>query len=81
MTEPADTAASPGGAAPEYRKRRRSNKPIILEKMEFPVPVIEMAVEAASKGEQEKLGVALQKLASSSAARLLFRPSLTAFSS
>ncbi len=30
MTEPADTAASPGGAAPEYRKRRRSNKPIIL---------------------------------------------------
>ncbi|MGD9738330.1 MAG: elongation factor G [Bauldia sp.] len=40
------------------------NKPIILEKMEFPAPVIEMAVEAASKADQEKLGVALQKLAS-----------------
>jgi elongation factor G len=39
-------------------------KPVILEKMEFPAPVIEMAIEAASKAEQEKLGVALQKLAS-----------------
>jgi elongation factor G len=39
-------------------------KPVILEKMEFPDPVIEMAVEAASKTDQEKLGVALQKLAS-----------------
>ena len=38
-------------------------KPVILEKMEFPEPVIEMAVEAASKADQEKLGVALQKLA------------------
>jgi elongation factor G len=38
-------------------------KPVILEKMEFPAPVIEMAVEAASKQDQEKLGVALQKLA------------------
>ncbi len=39
-------------------------KPVILEKMEFPAPVIEMAVEAASKPDQEKLGVALAKLAS-----------------
>ncbi|WP_181708782.1 elongation factor G [Chthonobacter rhizosphaerae] len=39
-------------------------KPVILEKMEFPDPVIEMAVEAATKSDQEKLGVALQKLAS-----------------
>src|SRR5215207_3950345 len=38
-------------------------KPVILEKMEFPEPVIEMAVEAASKADQEKLGVALSKLA------------------
>jgi len=38
-------------------------KPVILEKMDFPAPVIEMAVEAASKQDQEKLGVALQKLA------------------
>ncbi len=39
-------------------------KPVILEKMEFPDPVIEMAVEAATKSDQEKLTVALLKLAS-----------------
>jgi len=39
-------------------------KPVILEKMEFPAPVIEMAVEAATKADQEKLGTFLQKLAS-----------------
>ncbi|MBZ9939447.1 elongation factor G, partial [Mesorhizobium sp. BR1-1-16] len=38
--------------------------PVLLEKMEFPDPVIEMSVEAATKADQEKLGVALQKLAS-----------------
>ena len=39
------------------------DKPIILEKMEFPEPVIELAVEPKSKADQEKLGVALSKLA------------------
>ena len=38
-------------------------KPVILEKMEFPDPVIEIAVEAKSKADQEKLGAALQRLA------------------
>jgi elongation factor G len=38
-------------------------RPVILEKMEFPDPVIEVAVEPRSKADQEKLGVALQKLA------------------
>ena len=38
-------------------------KPIILEKMEFPEPVIEIAIEPKSKADQEKLGVALAKLA------------------
>ena len=38
-------------------------KPVILEKMEFPVPVIEIAIEPKSKADQEKLGVALAKLA------------------
>jgi elongation factor G len=38
-------------------------KPVILEKMEFPEPVIEIAVEPKSKADQEKLGVALAKLA------------------
>jgi elongation factor G len=37
--------------------------PVILEKMEFPAPVIEIAVEPKSKADQEKLGVALAKLA------------------
>ena len=38
-------------------------KPVILEKMEFPEPVIELAVEPKSKADQEKMGIALQKLA------------------
>ena len=38
-------------------------KPVVLEQMEFPDPVIEIAVEAKSKADQEKLGLALQRLA------------------
>ena len=38
-------------------------KPVILERMEFPDPVIEVAVEPKTKGDQEKLGVALARLA------------------
>ena len=38
-------------------------KPVILEKMEFPDPVIEMKVEPKTKGDQEKMAVALHKLA------------------
>ncbi|MEG1840510.1 MAG: elongation factor G, partial [Raoultibacter sp.] len=37
--------------------------PIILESMNFPDPVIDIAIEPKTKAEQEKLGVALQKLA------------------
>ena len=37
--------------------------PVILEKMEFPEPVIEEAVEPKTKADQEKMGIALQKLA------------------
>ncbi len=40
------------------------DKPVILEKMEFPEPVIELAIEPKSKADQEKLGIALSKLAS-----------------
>jgi elongation factor G len=36
---------------------------VILERMEFPEPVIEIAIEPKSKADQEKLGVALAKLA------------------
>jgi len=38
-------------------------RPVILEKMEFPEPVIEEAVEPKTKADQEKMGIALQKLA------------------
>ena len=37
--------------------------PIILESMEFPEPVISVAIEPKSKAAQEKMGIALQKLA------------------
>jgi elongation factor G len=39
------------------------NKPILLESIEFPAPVISVAVEPKTKGDQEKMGVALGKLA------------------
>ena len=39
------------------------DKPIILERMEFPEPVISVAVEPKSKADQEKMGIALGKLA------------------
>ena len=39
-----------------------AQKQVILEKMEFPDPVIEIAIEPKSKADQEKLGVALAKL-------------------
>jgi len=38
------------------------NKPVLLEKMDFPNPVIEQAVEPKAKGDQERMGIALQKL-------------------
>jgi elongation factor G len=39
------------------------NKPVVLETMTFPDPVIEIAVEPKSKADQEKMGIALQRLA------------------
>ncbi len=38
------------------------NKPIVLESMDFPEPVISLAIEPRTKSDQEKLGVGLQKL-------------------
>ncbi|MDD7910613.1 elongation factor G [Pseudovibrio exalbescens] len=38
-------------------------KPVILERMEFPDPVIEIAVEPKTKADQEKMGLALNRLA------------------
>ena len=39
------------------------DKPIVLESMTFPEPVIHVAVEPKSKADQEKMGIAIQKLA------------------
>src|SRR5258705_12486539 len=39
------------------------NKPIILERMDFPAPVIRVAVEPKTRQDQDKLGVALNRLA------------------
>ena len=38
-------------------------KPVILERMEFPDPVIQIAIEPRTKGDQEKMGIALNRLA------------------
>ena len=40
-----------------------TESPVILERMEFPDPVIEVAVEPKTKGDQEKMGLALSRLA------------------
>src|SRR3546814_1701763 len=40
-----------------------TSAPIILERMEFPDPVIEVAVEPKPKADQEKMGIALNRLA------------------
>ena len=38
------------------------NRPLLLEKITFPEPVIDLAIEPASKADQEKMGIALSKL-------------------
>ena len=40
-----------------------ADKPVILESMSFPAPVISVAIEPKTKGDQEKLGTAIQRLA------------------
>ncbi|MEM7740597.1 MAG: elongation factor G, partial [Pseudomonadota bacterium] len=40
-----------------------TQNPVILERMEFPEPVIELAVEPKTKADQEKMGIALNRLA------------------
>jgi elongation factor G len=40
-----------------------ADQPVVLESMTFPEPVIEVAIEPKTKGDQEKLGTAIQKLA------------------
>ncbi|HET9898084.1 MAG TPA: elongation factor G [Streptosporangiaceae bacterium] len=40
-----------------------ATKPVILESMTFPAPVINVAIEPKTKGDQDKLGIAIQRLA------------------
>lgn len=40
-----------------------AQNPVVLERMEFPEPVIELSVEPKTKADQEKMGLALQRLA------------------
>jgi elongation factor G len=47
--------------------------PIILEKMEFPEPVIRVAIEPKTKAGQEKMGIALSKLAEEDPTFRLYR--------
>jgi elongation factor G len=39
------------------------NKPVVLESIDFPAPVISVAIEPKTKADQDKLGVAMQRLA------------------
>ena len=50
------------------------NAPIILERMEFPDPVIELSVEPKTKADQEKMGVALNRLAARGSVASASRP-------
>ena len=64
-----------------------ADHPIILESMEFAEPVIDIAVEPKTKAEQDKMGIALQKLAEEdptfrvSAVETTARPSSPAWAS
>ena len=53
-------AGRPEGHHHRRHARAIRHTPIVLERMEFPEPVIEVAVEPKTKADQEKMGVALQ---------------------
>ena len=50
------------------------NKPIILESMEFPDPVVRVAVEPKTRADQDKMGIALNRLAQEDPSVFRFRP-------
>ena len=60
-----DIVALAGHEGHHHRRHavRSERKPIMLERMEFPEPVIELSVEPKTKADQEKMGVALNRLA------------------
>ena len=61
----ADKAADASNDDQKNKKYRHNPDfiPVILESMEFPDPVIEIAIEPKTKAGQEKMGIALAKLA------------------
>ena len=62
-SSPATSPRRSGSAPPPPATRSATRTtPIILEKMEFPEPVIHVAIEPKTKADQDKLGVALQRL-------------------
>ena len=44
------------------RRKWRSKSPVVLESIDFPTPVVQLAIEPKSKPDQEKLGMAIAKL-------------------
>ena len=65
-TRPTPATSSPSSASRTRRPATRfriPNNQVILERMEFPEPVIDIAVEPKTKADQEKMGLALAKLA------------------
>ena len=58
-----DIVAWRASRTPPPATRCARQRPIILERMEFPDPVIEVAVEPKTKADQEKMGIALNRLA------------------
>ena len=60
---PATSSRWRASRTPPPATRSARQRPIILERMEFPDPVIEVAVEPKTKADQEKMGVALNRLA------------------
>ena len=63
-----EIAAGDIGAVVGFKKTETGDSicdqknPIILERMQFPDPVVDLAIEAATKGDQEKMGMALSRL-------------------
>ena len=67
---PATSSRSPGSRArPPATRSAIPTTPVVLERMEFPEPVIEIAVEPKTKGDQEKMGQALARLATGGSRR------------
>ena len=57
-----DICAAVGLKTAHRRHDLRRQRPVVLESIDFPAPVIQLAIEPKTKADQEKLGVAINKL-------------------